>query len=154
MKYLVSITLIITTFFSFAQLKELTLEDAVMQQYRSLRPKSLTMFQWVPDTDCYTYLNEYTTLMKASVRNTEAKELMNIQDLNAKLGSELYWFTGFEWKNENEFRVNDGHNYYIYNIVNIIVCTLFYILVLAFCFTEPFLLWQALYLQMNMTHNR
>ncbi len=98
-------------------LKELTLKDAVMQQYQGFYPKSLTMFQWVPDTDCYTYLNNYTSLMKASVRNTEAKELLSIQDVNAKLGSELYWFSGLKWKDENVFWLNDGHKYYSYNIV-------------------------------------
>lgn len=113
----VFIAFILGTSVSFGQLKELTLEDAVRQQYRSLAPESLADFQWVPDTDCYTYLKGYTTLMKASVENTEAKELLTIQDLNARLGAELYWFSGFEWKNENEFWVNDGTNYYVYDIV-------------------------------------
>lgn len=88
-----------------------------MQQYRAFNPKSLSMFQWVPNTDCYTYLNGYTSLMKASVRNIEAKEIIGIQELNKKLGAELYWFSGFEWKNENEFWVNDGKKFYGYNTV-------------------------------------
>ncbi|OFZ16805.1 MAG: peptidase S9 [Bacteroidetes bacterium RIFCSPHIGHO2_02_FULL_44_7] len=104
-------------FQSFAQLTELTLEASVREQYRTLAPETLFGFQWIPNSDCYTYLDGYTKLMKASVRNTEAKELINIQDLNAKLGSELYWFSGLEWKNENEFWVNDGLNYYSYNTV-------------------------------------
>lgn len=103
---------------TFAQRKELTLEDAVMQQYRNFAPQSLAAFQWIPNTDCYTYLDGYTKLMKASVRNTEAKELLTIQDLNTKLGAQLYWFSGMEWKNENEFWVNDGLKYYSYNTVD------------------------------------
>lgn len=102
---------------TIAQLKELSLEDAVMQQYRNFAPKSLAGFQWIPNSDCYTYLDSYTRLMKASVGNTEAKEILTIQDLNTKLGAQLYWFSGFEWKNENEFWVNDGKNYYSYNTV-------------------------------------
>ncbi len=101
----------------FAQDKELTLEDAVMQQYRKFYPQSLTMFSWVPNTDCYTYLDGYQTLMKASVKNTKAKEIATIQEINEKLGAELYWFSGMEWKNENEFWLNDGQRYFLWNLV-------------------------------------
>ena len=103
---------------SFGQTKELTIEDAVMQQYRKFYPQSLTMFNWVPNTDCYTYLESYQKLMKASVRNPEAKEILSIQELNTALGAELNWFSGFEWKDENEFWVNDGSKYYSYNTVD------------------------------------
>jgi len=103
---------------AFGQRKELTLEDAVMEQYKGYYPKSLTMFQWVPNTDCYTYLDNYTKLMKSSVKGTEPKEMLTIQAVNAKLGTELYWFSGMEWKNENEFWLNNGTNYYLYNTVD------------------------------------
>jgi len=116
-RFMVAVMLLITTA-SFGQLKELTFEDAVMQQYRKFAPQSLAMFQWVPDTDCYTYLEGYLTLMKASVKDKEAKEILTIQDLNTKLGSELNWFSGFEWKNENEFWVSGGGKYYSYNTVD------------------------------------
>ncbi len=109
---------LLLTPFTFGQLKELTLEDAVMQQYRGLAPNSLFAFQWVPNTDCYTYLEGYKTLMKASVKNTEAKELLTIQDFNAKVGAEFFWFSGLEWKNENEFWVNNGTEFYSYNVVD------------------------------------
>ncbi|MDX2359940.1 MAG: DPP IV N-terminal domain-containing protein [Crocinitomicaceae bacterium] len=116
-KQILVVVAVLVATVSFGQRKELTLEDAVMQQYRDFYPQSLAMFQWVPDTDCYTYLEEYTTLMKASMRNTEAKKLLTIQELNTALGSELYWFSGFEWKDENTFWVNNGTNYYSYDIV-------------------------------------
>jgi len=112
------VTIVLVTLPTFGQRKELSLEDAVMQQYRGFYPKSLTMFSWVPNTDCYTYLDSYTTLMKASMRNTEAKELMTIQDFNAKMDAQMYWFSGLEWKDENEFWVNDGQAFYSYNIVD------------------------------------
>lgn len=111
----VSITV---SFYASAQKTELTLDDAVSQQYRKFYPKSLAMFNWVPNTDCYTYLEGYQKLMKASVRKTKAQEILSIQQLNEKLGSELNWFSGFEWKDENTFWVNNGKNYYSYNIVD------------------------------------
>jgi dipeptidyl-peptidase-4 len=100
-----------------AQKKELTLENAVMQQYRNFNPQSLTMFQWIPNTDCYSYLEGYQKLMKASVKNTEASLILTIQQLNEKVGAELSWFSGMTWKDENTFWVNDGTNYYEYNLV-------------------------------------
>jgi dipeptidyl-peptidase-4 len=98
--------------------QELTLSDAVMQQYRRFAPTGLTMFQWIPNTDCYVYLDEtYQKLMKASVRNTEAREWVDIQTVNSKLGSQLYWFSGLTFKDENVFWLNDGRNFYEYNTV-------------------------------------
>ena len=106
---------LITSTFSFGQQKELTLEASVMEQYKAFYPKSLTMFQWLPNTDCYTYLESYQTLMKASVKNTEGKEWFTIQSINEKLGSELSWFSGLSWKNEKEFWLNSGSKYYSFN---------------------------------------
>ena len=102
---------------SFGQQKELTLSDAVMKQYRDFRPASLAFFNWVPNTDCYTYLDGYVTLMKASVQNTEAKKWFTIQQVNEKMSSEFNWFSGISWKNENEFWLNDGQKFYSFNTV-------------------------------------
>jgi len=104
-------------FSAVGQKQTLSLEDAVMQQYRNLKPNSLTMFQWIPNTDCYTYLEGYQKLMKASVKNTEAKEWFTIQQVNEAIGAELYWFSGLEWKNENEFWLNNGQQFYSFNTV-------------------------------------
>lgn len=108
---------ILLNLISFGQLKELTLEDAVLQQYRSYAPKSLSFFQWLPETDCYAYLDNYQVLMKASVKDETAKKWLTIQELNEKLGSELYWFSGLQWKNANEFWVNNGQKFYSFNTV-------------------------------------
>lgn len=117
-KHLLILVTVALSTSAIAQNKELTLEDAVMQQYRGFYPDALTMFQWVPDTDCYVYLDGYQKMMKASVKNTNAKEILTIQTVNANLGSQLYWFSGLEFKNENEFWINDGSKYYSYNLVD------------------------------------
>lgn len=122
MKNLFLFIFITTTGVLFAQKhvgspkKELTLEDAVMQQYRNFYPESLTMFQWIPGTDQYTYLEGYQKLMKGSANNTSATEWLTIQDVNANLGSELYWFSGLEFKNDHEFWLNDGAKFYAYDV--------------------------------------
>ena len=117
MKRIVLIGILIFSGSGFAQKQELSLEASVMQQYRAYAPDQLTMFSWIPGTDCYTFLEGYQTLKKASMKNTEAKKLYTIQEINEKLGSELYWFSGLEWKNSNEFWLNDGAKYYTFNTV-------------------------------------
>ncbi|MDG1146676.1 MAG: DPP IV N-terminal domain-containing protein [Crocinitomicaceae bacterium] len=114
---IILVTLVLMTTSTFSQQKELTLSDAVTQQYRAFYPKSLSMFSWVPMTDSYTYLDGYTALMKASVRNSKASELLNIKTFNERMNSKMYWFSGFEWKNKNEFWVNDGFSFFSYNVV-------------------------------------
>lgn len=100
-------------------LQELTLPDAVLQQYGRFAPTGLTMFQWVPNSDCYAFLSpNYQTLMKASVRNTTAREWVTIQTVNEKLGAEFNWFSGLTWKDENAFWLNDGQKFYEYNTVD------------------------------------
>lgn len=97
--------------------KKLTLEEAVMQQYGKFAADQLMMFKWIPNTDCYSYLQGYRTLMKASVGNTEAKSIATIDEVNKALKTSFRWFSGFEWKNENEFYVNDGKSFALFNLV-------------------------------------
>ena len=102
---------------SFAQ-TELSLEDAVMQQYRKFLPEQPVGFEWLPGTDEYSYLDGYVNLMKSGAKTKSTQKLMTIQDLNKALNSELYWFSGFEWLNKDEFTVNNGTKYYSYNLAN------------------------------------
>ena len=102
-----------------ANKQELTLKDAVMKQYRDFYPDRLNGFQWLANTDCYTfYSKNYQSLYKSSVSGTKDTEWYTIQKVNEVLGSELYNFYGLTWKNENEFYINDGVHFYVYNTVN------------------------------------
>lgn len=117
-QFITLVVVVSATLTVFGQGKELSLEDAVMEQYRRFYPKSLPMFSWVPNTDCYTYLDSYTKLMKASVGNSAANELLNIKEFNEKLNANMTWFSGLEWKDENEFWINDGQSFFSYNVVH------------------------------------
>ncbi|MFA7273134.1 MAG: DPP IV N-terminal domain-containing protein [Crocinitomicaceae bacterium] len=97
---------------------KLTLEEAVTQQYRKYAPETLPFFQWVPNSDSYSYLEGYRTLKKESFSNTTAKTVVTIEDVNKVLNAKLPWFSGFQWKNETEFWINDGQNFYSYNIAS------------------------------------
>lgn len=101
--------------YSFSQKKELTLKDAVSQQYRAFMPEQIPFFQWIPGTSDYSYLDGYITLMKGNTSGKKEK-LLTIEQLNTALGAELNWFSGFEWVDGHTFNVTDGKNYYSYNL--------------------------------------
>lgn len=117
-KYILLSLSLLFIFGNYTAQTKLTLEESVMQQYRKYAPESLVFFKWVPDTDCYTYIDGYVNLKKASFTNSTPKDVASISEINKVLGSKLNWFSGFEWKNENEFWVNDGMNFYRYNTVS------------------------------------
>ncbi len=102
----------------FAQKKELSLKDAVLNQYRVYGPDRVSGFQWLPNSENYVFTSKnYQTLYKASVKNSKEIEWLTIQNVNASLSSELYNFYGIVWKNESEFYINDGVKYYTFNAV-------------------------------------
>ena len=105
----------LTATFTFAQKKELTLKEAVTQQYRNFAPDKMLMFQWIPGTENFVYLDGYVKLMKGSATGEKAVEWFTIQDVNKILGSQLNWFSGLDWKDSKTFWLNDGINYYAFD---------------------------------------
>lgn len=102
---------------SYAQKKQLSLSDAVLQQYRSFRDEQCNSVTWIPGTDSYVYAsNNYQTLYQGSVKNTQAQEFITLKEANAILGSQLYSFYGFSFKNASELLLTDGNNYYLLNV--------------------------------------
>ncbi|MDP5010431.1 MAG: S9 family peptidase [Crocinitomicaceae bacterium] len=117
-KYILFIGAFIVSTGLSAQKKELTLKDAVMNQYRTFGPDRINGFEWIPNTDCYSFVSRnYQILYKSSVAETKDKEWYTIQRVNEILGAELTSFYGLSWKNENEFVLSDGTKYYEFNTV-------------------------------------
>jgi dipeptidyl-peptidase-4 len=109
---------IISTFFSFAQLKELTLKDAVMLQGRSLAPERITNFQWIANTSNYSYLSKnWQSLYKSDVVSKTETEIANIADVNLATGAKFQGFIGLTWLDENQFTLNDGSTLLTYNLL-------------------------------------
>jgi len=119
LKQILFISTLVLSTMTIAQKKELTLKDAVMNQYRNYGPDRMTGFQWIKNTDNYSFLSKnYQILYKSSVKGTKDIELATIQNVNAALKSEFSTFFGMKWKNENEIILNDGTNFYCYNFSN------------------------------------
>lgn len=116
MKKITTCLFIVLSITAYTQKKQLTLKDAVSQQYRAFAPDKMPLFQWIPNTMDYTYLDKgYTVLKKGNVKSEQAEVLMTIEELNKVLNASLTWFSGFEWKDQFIFLVNDGSRYYSYD---------------------------------------
>lgn len=100
-----------------AQLKQFSLDEAVLQQNRAFRADKLIGFQWLPKTNTYSYLtNNYTKLVSASVSNKSEKEIISVKSLNDKLGTKLNNLFGLQWISATEFMITDANKMYLYNI--------------------------------------
>ncbi len=96
--------------------KPLTLEDAVLQQYRKFLPEQPVMFNWIPGTTDYAYLKGYTKIVKGSATGKSDTDLLSIEEFNKALNAEMSWFSDLVWKNSNEFWINDGAKFYTFNL--------------------------------------
>lgn len=117
MKRLVLIALTaFLTFSASAQLRKLTLEESVLQQYRGFRPDMLLGFQWIPNTNKYTWYEDMgRKLMVASGDNKAGSELTSAAAVSKSLGAEVRNFGTLQWKDANTFIVQAGPAYYEFN---------------------------------------
>lgn len=113
---------IAATFFtvlSYGQNKEITLNDAVLQQYRAFRADQMLAFQWIPNSSNYAYLEDSgRKLMTASTSNTKAQELISLTDLNSSLGTKLRSFFGIEFVDKNTFIIQDGIQIFQFDLIS------------------------------------
>jgi dipeptidyl-peptidase-4 len=116
MKYMRIALFVFLSFGAFAQKRELTLSESVLQQYRAFRPESLTGFSWIPNSDNYVYVSDnYQTMYTTSAKKNTPETWFIIQDVNKALGAELYNFFGYSWKNATEMFLTDGQKFYVFN---------------------------------------
>lgn len=116
MRFLVlfSISIFLSTFIT-AQ-KALTLEDAVMNQYRAYYPEHVIGFSWLPNSSDYAYLDMYVNLDVVEGKTGKSQRIF-IGDVNQVLDAKLRWFSGLEWKSKTAFYVQDETGYYVYDYV-------------------------------------
>ncbi len=113
-----SIVLISISFSSYSQKKELSLSDAVLQQYRSLSPEKLYGFSWLPETNKYAFFdNRFTTLFLADVSNTTPKKIIDVKEISKVLNEEIKFFGGLEWVDKDNFIFSNGGKYFMYDIL-------------------------------------
>ena len=118
MKKFLIITLLLSTVNILAQNNELTLKDAVLQQWRSFRPDFINNFQWIPETHEYSYLSKnWQTLYLSSVSSEKELEVLSIQQFNESMKTQFYGFMDLEWLNKDQFIMTDGKIYIKYSLL-------------------------------------
>ena len=102
---------------SFAQKKELTLSESVLQQYRALGPDKMHGFMWLPKSDKYSYLvDKFTTLKINSAVDSKINFSVLISEVNTSLSTEFRGFYGYTWKNENAIILHADNVYYEFDV--------------------------------------
>lgn len=98
---------------SSAQRKKLSIEDAVIGQWRELYPETLSRLSWIPETDSYYFL-EGNNLQKQQVNSDEPQNIITLSELNQTLGltdkdEQLGYFPPFSWLDSEtiQFKFND-----------------------------------------------
>jgi len=118
-KKIILVFSLFTAFTSQAQLKTFTLDEAVMQQSRAFRADKLVGFQWIPNTTNYVYYTDANSkMMQASAKDSKAKELATLTEINSALGTKLKSFAGLEWIDASSFLISENGKYYTYSITS------------------------------------
>jgi dipeptidyl-peptidase-4 len=113
------ILVIVTLFIALAaqaQLKNISLDEAVMQQNRAFRADKLQGFQWIPNTASYVYYTDtFTKMMTATTKDNKATEWITLVEINKELGTKLKSFFGTSFIDATTLLIVEGTNYYTYN---------------------------------------
>lgn len=114
MKKVIAILFLGLSVLSYAQKKQLTLQESVYgSAYRSDR---MAMFQWIPNTSDYSvFTDKYSILKRGNLKSDSLQVIITLADLNKALNANLTWFSGFEWKDQFVFLVNNGTKFYSYD---------------------------------------
>ncbi|UKN01338.1 S9 family peptidase [Paracrocinitomix mangrovi] len=95
---------------------DLTLEDAVMNQYRRYYPAHTPMVNWIPNTKNYTYLSaDYQTLKMSDAKKKTVSDLISTATLKDLTNETFRYVNVLEWKNGNSFYTASGSKYYLIN---------------------------------------
>jgi dipeptidyl-peptidase-4 len=106
----------------FAQNKQLTLEDAVWNQWFSLRPKTLTQLQWIANSHDYVYVKDWKNLVKGSINKEPEKTILTVDEVNKALTAaklpQIKFFYNIEWLNKQKFYQVVDSLVYIFDVSN------------------------------------
>lgn len=92
--------------------QSLTLDEAVLGQFRQFAPKTLEQLQWVPRTDSYTYVRDQKVVLATS--SGKELELFGLEELSAWIGGEkLASMPMLNWRNADEIEVQIKEKHYV-----------------------------------------
>ncbi|MGH1339525.1 MAG: DPP IV N-terminal domain-containing protein [Aureispira sp.] len=90
-----------------AQKKELSLQEAVIGQWRQFYPKRLSNLQWRPDTDMVTYrIERASKIVQRGIKGKTVNTLFDLAALNKAMGETLEYIPSIRWESKDAFRIN------------------------------------------------
>ncbi len=122
MKKLVLIYLLSFTFVGFAQQKKLTIEDAVIGQWRQLYPTYLNGLDWRNDNE-FTQVIEWKQIVSENVKTGKKNTVITLEGFNKILKSskiaEMKHISAYEWRNENILQFEHDNRLILYNVEDV-----------------------------------
>jgi len=113
---------ILTISVTFAQNKQLTIDEAVSQQYRQFYPDHYTGVHWQGETNNFVYIKDWSELYSNSVKKDDEKLLCNLTDINKELEkigeSNFSYIYGTNWLDNERFSMEQAGKIIIFNIKN------------------------------------
>ncbi|MCF8374167.1 MAG: DPP IV N-terminal domain-containing protein [Bacteroidales bacterium] len=104
---------------SFGQQKELSLEDAIVGQYRQFYPEYLANLQWRGSTDAFTYIKG-DSLIQQKATKPEVQVLLDLDDMNTAFYSNgldsIKRFPYISWKDDDKLTFSIKGQEFIYNM--------------------------------------
>ncbi len=116
MKFIFQLLFIGLAFVSFGQKKSFDLKESVLKQ-RALSPVRLNNFQWIPESDTYTFCSaDWQSLQQSAVASEKSIELTSVKEINEKLGTSFAHLAFAKWVSKDVLEVSDGGSVYaLYN---------------------------------------
>ena len=104
-----------------AQQKQLSISDAVSNQYGFIYPNSITGIKWIPETSYYTFLNKmYNKILKSSVKSKKDVDIVTLDEVNKALNIEkkdsVNHFYMYSWINKNTIKFKYEKEQFFYNV--------------------------------------
>jgi dipeptidyl-peptidase 4 len=117
MKHFFHLLFIGLCFVSFGQKKSFDLKESVLKQ-RALSPVRLNNFQWVPESDSYTFCSaDWQSLQQSTVASEKSIELTSVKEINEKLGTSFAHLAFAKWISKEVLEVSDGGSVFaLYNV--------------------------------------
>ena len=91
--------------------KELSIDDAVIGQYRQLYPKYITNIRW-QDAKHFTIIKDYNSIQRLSISSNKSKTLFSLDQINAMYHDagldSLRYIVSINWLNAHQFSHRQG----------------------------------------------
>lgn len=89
---------------TLGQKKQLSLEDAIINRYRTLSPEYTSQLQWLPSGEAYSYSKDNTLYVKKIGK--QKSTTLSLQALNSILDDSLKYMPRISWNDDASFTVN------------------------------------------------